>query len=362
MLKDVYAKMRRMTRLICLMTLLALLSGCAAHQPAAEPELTPTPTPTLAPTPTPSPIPLTEEEKEQVREHGKMKVYMAECLIENFEETEAIALSGSPAASIVLKPEHPGTKVIENDVAIVDYSHADQGYVMVCYTGSTDKRLKFRLKGPSTTYTYNLTVGKWETFPLSDGNGTYKTLVYRNTSGNKYTTALSDSITVELEDEFAPFLRPNQYVNYTNATNTVAKAAELTAGTTDELEKVARIYDYVVGTMSYDREKAATVKSGYLPVLDEILASKKGICFDYASLMAGMLRSQNVPCKMVVGYAGSAYHAWISVWTEKYGWVDGVIYFDGTTWRRMDPTYASAEGDYMDFINNDSNYSSKYFY
>ena len=357
--------MRRFTRLLCMLLLFAILTGCAARQTAPEVTLEPTPTATPVPTPTPTPIPLTEEEKEQVREHGKMKVYMSECIIENLEEAEAIALSGSPAASIVLKPEHPGTKVIENDVAIVDYSNAEQGYVMVCYTGSTEKRLKFRLKGPHTTYTYNLPVGKWETFPLSDGNGTYKTLVYRNTSGNKYTTALSDSITVELEDEFAPFLRPNQYVNYTNATNTISKAAELTAGKTDTLEKVACIYDYVVQTMSYDREKAATVKSGYLPVLDEILEAKKGICFDYASLMAGMLRSQGVPCKMVVGYAGSAYHAWISVWTEEYGWIDGVIFFDGTAWQRLDPTFASSGNqseEIMQYIGNGKNYKEKYFY
>ena len=45
----------------------------------------------------------------------------------------------------------------------------------------------------------------------------------------------------------------------------------------------------------------------------------------------------------MVGYAGKAYHAWISVWTEESGWVDGVIHFDGVTWKRMDPTFASYE-------------------
>ena len=356
--------MRKMIRFFAFVLALALLSGCAARQTVAEPSATPEVTPTAAPTPPPTLRPLTEEEKEHVRDLGaqKQEVYMAEFRIENLEEAEAIALSSSPASSVVLKPEHPGTSVFENENAIIDYSHAEDGYIMACYIGSTEKRLKFRIVGPDTTYTYNLPVGSWETFPLSDGNGSYKATVYRNTSGSKYASVLSDSFSVKLSDEFAPFLRPNQYVNYTNATNTISKAAELVSGKTDTLEKVAAIYDYVVQNMSYDREKAATVKSGYLPVLDEILASKKGICFDYASLMAGMLRSQNIPCKMVVGYAGSAYHAWISVWTEEYGWVDGVIYFDGTAWRRMDPTYASSGDEYLDFINNDKNYSSKYFY
>ena len=35
-----------------------------------------------------------------------------------------------------------------------------------------------------------------------------------------------------MDDEFAPFIRPNQYVNYAEAPNTVAKAAELTKAVT----------------------------------------------------------------------------------------------------------------------------------
>ena len=49
-------------------------------------------------------------------------------------------------------------------------------------------RIKVQVKGPSTTYTYNLTPGSegWTTFPLSDGNGWYQVVVYRNISGTKY--------------------------------------------------------------------------------------------------------------------------------------------------------------------------------
>ena len=189
--------------------------------------------------------------------------------------------------------------------------------------------------------------------------------MFENTSGTKYATVLTASFPVALEDEFAPFLRPNQYVNYQGAENTIAQAAELTQGLSDPLEKVGKVYDYVVETLHYDKEKAASVKSGYLPVLDEVLAEKQGICFDYAALMAGMLRSQGVPCKLVVGYAGSAYHAWISVWTEETGWVDGVIFFDGTTWQRMDPTFASSGNSsesIMEYIGDGSNYTAKYLY
>ncbi len=133
----------------------------------------------------------------------------------------------------------------------------------------------------------------------------------------------------------------------------------------DPLQKVEKIYDYVVANLTYDKAKASSVQSGYLPVLDSVLASKKGICFDYAALMTGMLRSQGVPCKLVVGYAGTVYHAWINVWTEETGWIDGVIYFDGTAWQRMDPTFASSGGGsdaIMQYIGDGKNYTQKYVY
>ena len=247
-------------------------------------------------------------------------------------EDEMVALAAGPGAiDPSLTTSAPGTLAKKNDKAVVDYSNTKDGYVMVQYTAQTDKRLKAQVKGPTTTYTYNLTAGSWATFPLSDGNGSY----------------------------------PNQYVNYAKAPNTVAKAAELTKGVTDPLKKVELVYNYVVQNITYDKQLAANVKSGYLPVLDTVLSKKTGICFDYAALMTGMLRSQGVPCKLVVGYAGTAYHAWISVWTKENGWVDGAIYFDGSTWQRMDPTFASSgkqSASIMAYIGDGSHYSAKYFY
>lgn len=270
-----------------------------------------------------------------------------------------------PPQGIVLEPDAPGTLEARCDEAVVDYSNTTDGYVMVRYLGQTDKRLKVLVKGPTTTYNYNLPAQGWTVFPLSDGEGNYQIGVYRNTSGSKYAVVMTAGFPVTLTDEFAPFLRPNQYVNYAVAPNTVAMGQTLCAGLTEPLEKVAAVYEYVVDTLSYDDELAATVKSGYLPVLDHVLEVKKGICFDYAALMTAMLRSQRVPCKLVVGYAGKAYHAWISVWTEENGWVDGVIFFDGNSWKRMDPTFASTgerSERIMRFIENNRNYREKYLY
>ncbi len=281
-------------------------------------------------------------------------------------EDEAVALAEAPAAlADSMTPVASGTLTKAVDKAIIDYSHTKDGYVMAQYTAATAKRLKAQVKGPTTTYTYNLTAQKWETFPLSDGNGSYQVTVYENITGNKYAAVLSLTTDVTLADEFAPFLRPNQYVDYASAPKTVAKAEELAGKQTDPLEKVKAIYDFVVTHITYDKELAKSVQSGYLPVLDTVLATKKGICFDYAAMMTGMLRSQGVPCKLVVGYAGTAYHAWINVWSEETGWIDGAIYFDGTTWQRMDPTFASSgkqSAAIMQYIGDGKNYTAKYLY
>lgn len=254
---------------------------------------------------------------------------------------------------------------VQNGRAVIDYSNAAGGTVTVNFTGATATRIKVQVAAPGITYTYNLTPGVLTTFPLSEGNGTYKVTVYENVSGSKYAAVLSTSFQVALSSELAPFLPSNQYVNYGGAQATLLEAADLVDGVTDTIAKVEKVYDFVVGNLTYDTKKAATVASGYLPVLDTVLATKTGICFDYAALMAGMLRSQGIPCKLVVGYAGTAYHAWISVWTAEEGWVDGVIYFDGNAWHRMDPTFASSGGksaSIMEYIGNGSNYTKKYQY
>ena len=280
---------------------------------------------------------------------------------------EPVPLAGAPVLLSVLNTTAPGSAVAKNDSAVIDYSNAADGYIMVKWTAGEGANVKVLLKGPSgTSYQYNLPMdGEFEAFPLSDGSGDYTVGVYQNTSGTQYMTILTAEITAKLSDEFAPFIRPNQYVNYSASSAAVAKASELCAGLTDNLEKVEQVYLYVINNTVYDTAKAQTVQSGYLPDVDETLASGKGICFDYAALMAAMLRSQNVPVKLVVGYTGSVYHAWLNVWSETEGWVEGKIYFDGSEWKLMDPTFASSSNSsdaIMQYIGNGANYTAKYLY
>ena len=331
-------------RMACAVMCLVLLSGCGAGGGTAETE-------------------------------PETAVFLDAVTVEDVViEDEAVALSEAPkgtaadgtsAAPEILAAEASGVKTKKSSRAVIDYSNASDGYVMVNFTGNTAKRLKVQVAGPTSTYTYNLTPKTWTVFSLSDGNGAYQVKIFENVTGNKYSMETAVSVDVTLKDEFAPFIRANQYVNYTTESKIVAKAAELTRDMTDPLKKVEAVYRYVVKNTTYDKAKAASVTSGYLPDLDQVLETKTGICFDYAALMTGMLRSQGIPCKLVVGYAGTAYHAWISVWVDGIGWVENAIYFDGTAWQRMDPTFASTGGqskEIMAYIGDGKNYSAKYLY
>ena len=278
----------------------------------------------------------------------------------------------APMAALAGEPSAPGTATKANSSAVIDYSNAKDGYVMVKWTGGGTPKIKVLIKGPTAgqgvydSYQYNLrTDGNYDVLPLSDGSGKYTIGVYKNTSGTQYSTVLTATVEAKLSDEFAPFLRSNQYVSFTAGSAAVKKAGEVCADAADNLEKVEKVYDFVVNNVTYDRNKAKSVKSGYLPDVNETLSTKKGICFDYAALMAAMLRSQGVPVKLIVGYTGDVYHAWINVWSETEGWIEGKIYFDGKEWKLMDPTFASSgkqSAEIMEYIGNGENYSAKYQY
>lgn len=263
----------------------------------------------------------------------------------------------------VLVPTASGVSVYSCDVATLDASNSSEGYVIVNYTGNNPK-VKLQITGPNqVTYTYNLHGGE-EVFPLTSESGTYTIAVYESVDieNNKYATAFSQDINADITNPFGPYLYPSQYVNFSASSQVVIKASELAKPANNDLDVVTNVYNYVITNYTYDYEKASTVASGYLPDVDEIYELKTGICFDYAAIMASMLRSQRIPTRLEIGYAGEEYHAWISVYTPETGWINGIIEFDGTNWRLMDPTFAASSSSPMKFIAEDSDYLLKYVY
>lgn len=275
-----------------------------------------------------------------------------------------------PSPPYIITPTADGVKVYSNDDALIDASNSSQGYLMVrlkkAMSGSY--RILVNADDINVRYTFQLnSSGNYEVIPLTEGSGKYTVNVLKVTSAGKGTVMFKQSLSVSVADSFLPFLTPNQFCMYDAGSSCVALSSKLCGGNKDTIAKTASIYDYVINNISYV-STAENGANGYIPVPDTVLANKSGICFDYASLMAAMLRSQKIPTKVVVGYAGDIYHAWISVYVDGSGWIDGYIYFDGNSWNRMDPTFAASakdDADYkntVDFISNGSNYSVMYYY
>lgn len=262
-------------------------------------------------------------------------------------EEDTTPEGGRPWAAKVLVPQAPGGEVYGEGEILLDVSNAPEGYVMLNYSGSNEK-VKLQIVTPEeVTYSYVVSkYGSYQAYPLPGGSGTYVFTVYEvaDIEQNLYAVSMTQKVSVNLSDEFKVFLYPNCYVDFDAFSACVKKGEDLAKGCDTDLDVVESVYGYVTGNITYDYEKAETVQTGYAPYPDNTLASGTGICFDYASLMSAILRSQQIPTRLEVGYVGELYHAWLSCYISDKGWVDGIIEFDGTSWTMMDPTMASGSG------------------
>lgn len=280
-------------------------------------------------------------------------------------EEAAVPAAKRQTRTTLLIPESPGEETYGNELVTLDTSRKSEGYFTLCYRGSVES-VKIQITIPDgSVYTYSLARhGEPEVFPLTGGAGDYGVKVLENAYDDMYALAFSADFLLESADEFKPYLYPNQYVWYTPQSKAVAFGVQLSQESQDDLDYVEKVYDYVTGNIVYDTELAANVPLGYIPDIDATLERGKGICFDYASLMTALLRTQGIPSKLVVGYSGTAYHAWISVYLQEAGWVDKIIRFDGKSWSLMDPTLGASNNreDVKRYIGDGSNYIAKYFY
>ena len=271
---------------------------------------------------------------------------------------------GRETAAVLLIPEAPGEAVAGNDYAELDWSNADEGYIQVRYDGPALKAKVQILDPMGLTYIYTVYPGDLGVLPLTGGPGLYNVTVMENAFDDFYAVAFKTELEAEVADEFRPYLYPNQYVWYTADSRVFALGRELSGRSADDIAYVQNGYEYVTENIVYDRELAANVPVDYLPDVDRTIETGKGICLDYASLMTALLRSQGIPAKLVVGWSGTQYHAWISVYVEETGWVDGAIFFDGLNWSRLDPTLAAGNRgtSVKDYVNNNANYKERFFY
>ena len=175
----------------------------------------------------------------------------------------------------VLVPEATGKETLGSSPMILDVSNISQGY-FIAQSDSSDLTCSLQIISPSgVLYSYFIAPGESATVTFTEGSGDYTITGYQQVQGDQYAALYSETVTVQLENDFLPFLYPNQYVNFTPDSKASQLALSLIDEDTVDVDALQQIYDYVVSNLTYDYEKADTVTTGYLPDVDETLIMQR---------------------------------------------------------------------------------------
>ncbi len=303
-----------------------------------------------------------------------------------------------------------GEKHIGYDFAEIDWTHADDGYVSVKLneklTNVTMCSVSWLGDNKMVQFLeYFIPHGKWVNIPLLAGSQEYvvdiapivtdaETDLVNDLTNEKWDIIENARLTARFNAEIADleslWLLSHVKCDYENSPNACAKAAELTKNCKTDAEKITAIFEYVSKTISYDNalynNEKTRIKAGESAYNvyaerdlnpDSILESKKGVCEHYAALMAAMLRSQGIPCKVCVGSAytgiidndGWEAHAWVAVRPEtgtldmnalgagkdfKPAELGEVLNSVPTGWIRLDPTWGHTSSGRAKAANDNS--------
>jgi transglutaminase-like putative cysteine protease len=96
-------------------------------------------------------------------------------------------------------------------------------------------------------------------------------------------------------------------------------------GSETRTAKIRAFYDYVYRTMSYDKSGTGWGRGDAVWACE----NKRGNCTDFHSLFIGMLRSQGIPARFLIGFPipdadeGTipGYHCWAEFYDEQRGWL-----------------------------------------
>ncbi len=280
--------------------------------------------------------------------------------------------------TFALEVDIPLPPTYKETTSDTNFDRQSFGVVDILYNPSTTKKTKLMVQHDQQKYIYDLkSAQRYVAYPLHLGDGSYSVSIYVNTTGTKYKKTYSTSKNIQVADTRYIYLNSIQQVEWYNddlaidfANSLLDEYINKAYGYTDIYgvrhvpddppisydEIINLYYEWVVENLSYDYDKIQTLSSDYVPDIDEILAAKGGICYDYSVLFAAMLRSQGIPVKLIKGYTDwtSVYHAWNEIYIE-----------ESDEWIVVDTTFDS----YLDKRNGQykmekdaTSYMTSYFY
>ena len=113
------------------------------------------------------------------------------------------------------------------------------------------------------------------------------------------------------------FVRPSPALARFTAARGIEPGGDPLAGARELCAALHEAFDYVPGHTDADSP------------IERILETGRGVCQDYAHVMASILRGWGIPCRYVSGYLGpeeegaarGESHAWVECWFPEVGWL-----------------------------------------
>ena len=129
-----------------------------------------------------------------------------------------------------------------------------------------------------------------------------------------------------------------------NSDSIISIAQQLTQGISDDYSKVLALHDWICSYMYYDVDSLSEQEAPPYYATD-IVKTRKAVCLGFATLMAALCRSIDIPCNVVSGYALGVGDD--TEWTEEtvataeqnHAWNE--VYVDGR-WVIIDTTWDCA--------------------
>jgi len=239
----------------------------------------------------------------------------------------------------IIIPEVSLNETVVSDKAVLDISHVSQGYIAVKYEGDNSK-VKISVSSGNEKYIFDLTEDQYDEYivlPLHAGNGEYEVNIHEHIYDSSYLAVLQASFETEMEDELLPFLHPSVLVPFTPESNAVQIAKSIEKISRSDAEVVETMLYYLTVKINYDDDLSDEVyetNRAYIPDIDSVLADQKGICIDYATVMAAMLRSLGIPAQVAIG---DFYPEGRDV--LRHAWVRVCLRDAESEWIDVDPTY-----------------------
>ena len=176
------------------------------------------------------------------------------------------------------------------------------------------KRQKIILEKGGKEEVYELTRTGQDIFPLKMGIGIYHIKLYEQKTFNIY-RYVDETSYILREHPTSWMVEPNQWVPWNQHMDVVREAEAIGKDIPRAQLKFRALMDWIKKNVSYDYIREISIpKKGYvLPDISYCFKNKRGICLDIAGLACSMLRSQAIPCRLVIGKFNNIPHAWIKV-------------------------------------------------